>query len=456
METPLKNPQYVKLLSAQVIALAGTGLSTIALALLAYDLAGGQAGQVLGTALALKMIAYVGIAPLVGGISHLLPRKTFLIGLDLGRAVMIGCLPFVSEIWHIYLLVFCLNAFSAGFTPTFQACIPDILEDEKAYTRALSYSRLAYDLENLLSPLFAVSLLLVLSYSDFFTLNAVAFLLSAFLVMLAVFPAPKLVEREKGLFKNLTFGIRAYLATPRLRGVLAFSMVVSLSGAMVIVNSVVFVRDYLGRTEQDLAFLLMASGVGSMLAAMALPRVLDRYSEKQVMGIGGLLLVGGLAVGGFVTSYEMAFPLWFVLGCGASMVQTPVGRLITKSASKGDRPAFFAAQFALSHGCWLFAYPFVGWVGSAIGIAAVFYILGGLAVIFLMIGLFAWPGHDHHELEHTHEPHDHEHPHYHDEHHQHDHEGWEGNEPHVHPHKHGRIRHRHSFVIDIHHEKWPR
>jgi hypothetical protein len=53
----LANRTYRHLLAAQVIALVGTGLATVALGLLAYDLAGGSAGAVLGTALAIKMVA---------------------------------------------------------------------------------------------------------------------------------------------------------------------------------------------------------------------------------------------------------------------------------------------------------------------------------------------------------------------------------------------------------------
>ena len=52
-------PAFRTLFGAQIIALIGTGLTTIALALLAFELAGNQAGIVLGTALAIKMIAYV-------------------------------------------------------------------------------------------------------------------------------------------------------------------------------------------------------------------------------------------------------------------------------------------------------------------------------------------------------------------------------------------------------------
>src|SRR6056297_4284762 len=101
MLSVLRHPVYARLFAAQVVALLGTGLLTVALALLAYDLAGERAGAVLGTALALKMVAYVGLAPVFGGMAHRLPRRALLVGLDLARAALIACLPFVTEIWHI-------------------------------------------------------------------------------------------------------------------------------------------------------------------------------------------------------------------------------------------------------------------------------------------------------------------------------------------------------------------
>jgi hypothetical protein len=58
---------------------------TIALALLAYELAGEEGGAVLGTALAIMMIAYVSIAPLAAGLLAGLPRRAVLASLDLVR-----------------------------------------------------------------------------------------------------------------------------------------------------------------------------------------------------------------------------------------------------------------------------------------------------------------------------------------------------------------------------------
>lgn len=144
----LANRTYRHLFLAQIIALLGTGLLTVALGLLAFELAGERAGAVLGTALAIKMVAYVTVAPVVGAYAAQLPRRAFLIAIDLVRAAIALLLPFVSEVWQIYVLIFLLQSASAAFTPTFQATIPDVLPEEADYTRALSLSRLAYDFES--------------------------------------------------------------------------------------------------------------------------------------------------------------------------------------------------------------------------------------------------------------------------------------------------------------------
>src|SRR3954463_8046604 len=182
MFSPLADRTYRHLFAAQVIALVGTGLLTVALGLLAFELAGADAGVVLGTALAIKMAAYVGVAPIVGAFANQLPRRAFLVSMDLVRAAIALLLPFITEVWQIYILIFLLQSASAAFTPTFQATIPDVLTEEKDYTRALSLSRLAYDLESLLSPALAAALLTVISFHWLFGGTVVGFLCSAALV----------------------------------------------------------------------------------------------------------------------------------------------------------------------------------------------------------------------------------------------------------------------------------
>ena len=194
---PFAIRDYRHLFGAQVIALFGTGLATVALGLLAYELAGPSAGAVLGTALTIKMVMYVVIAPLAAAYADRLPRRMFLTLLDVVRAVVVLALPFVSEIWHIYVLIGVLQAASAAFTPTFQAVIPDIVTEESDYTRALSASQVAYTMESLLSPVLAAVALTFMTFNWLFVGTSVGFVISAALVLSTRIPNAAPSRRTK-------------------------------------------------------------------------------------------------------------------------------------------------------------------------------------------------------------------------------------------------------------------
>ncbi|KEO86032.1 major facilitator transporter [Erythrobacter sp. JL475] len=435
MLTVLRHRTYRHLFLAQVIALVGTGLATVALGLLAYEIAGADAGAVLGTALAIKMVAYIGIAPVVGAYADRLPRKTLLVAMDVVRVGVALLLPFVDAVWQVYLLIFLLQSASAAFTPTFQATIPDILPDEEEYTNALSLSRLAYDLESLLSPMLAAALLTVISFHWLFAGTSVGFVISALLVVTSALPhrkaAAKVVE---SVWRKTTRGARIYLKTPRLVGLLAITLAAAAGSAMVIVNTVVIVKG-MGRSQEDVALALAAYGGGSMLAALSLPRVLKRLSDRTVMLTGAAILAIALAVIGAATlSWSALLAGWLVMGTGYSLCVTPGGRLLRRSSTEPDRPALFAAQFALSHVCWLIAYPVAGQVGARFGMATAFLALAVLAGVGILLALWRWPKHDPAELRH-------EHPEL----------------PADHPHltEHGSGNHAHAYVIDELHGHWP-
>ncbi|MEO1018674.1 MAG: MFS transporter [Pseudomonadota bacterium] len=454
----LANRTYRYLFAAQAISLIGTGLTTVALGLLAFDLAGDRAGMVLGTALVLKMVAYVGFSPIAGALASRFDRTRMLVTLDLVRAGFVLGLPFVTEIWQIYVLVFAFQLMSAAFTPTFQATIPNILQNEEDYTRALSLSRLAYDLEAILSPLLAGIMMLVISFELLFLGTTLGFLLSAALVLLAGVPTTELTTNDEPFAKRIVRGIQIYLATPRLQGLLCLSFAVSAVGSMIIVNSVVYVREVLGADEHAYALVLMAVGVGSITAALCVPRLTARFGARLVMLTGAAMLaiipIAVLAA----DDLPRTLVIWGGLGFAMSLVGTPGGLLLRRSAHEQDRAAIFAAQFSLSHACWLVTYPLAGWLGVSVGIPSGFMIMATLAALGCLGALWRWPpGYSEDiAITHHHDRLDHEHLHVHDAHHQHPHEGWEGPEPHRHPHRHRAVTHSHVFVIDDHHPIWPR
>ncbi|MEY4982488.1 MAG: hypothetical protein RIR62_754 [Pseudomonadota bacterium] len=433
MRSALRNPAFRHLLAAQVVALVGTGLATVALGLLAWQLAGEEAGAVLGTALAIKMVAYVTLAPVAAAVAERVPRRAFLVALDLIRAGVIAVLPFVDQVWQIYVLIFALQAASAGFTPAFQAVIPDVLKDEGEYTNALSLLRLAEDLEQVASPVLAAALLTVVGFPVLFAGTVAGFVGSALLVVTARLPARTAAER--GHFRaDVTKGVRIYTATPRLRGLMAMEAAVAAAGAMVYVNTVVLVKDRLGLGEQSVALAFAAFGAGSMLAALLLPRLLTRAPDRTVMIGGAGLMLAAVAAVPLVGTFAPLAALWAVIGFGFALTQTPIGRIISRSARAADRGAVFAAQFALSHACWLVTYPLAGWIGAGAGLSASALTLAAVGASGLVAVLRLWPARDPEVVVHDHSdlPPDH---------------------PHLRAHG---TAHAHALVIDDLHRRWPK
>ncbi|MGI9281665.1 MAG: MFS transporter [Endozoicomonas sp.] len=428
MSVLLNNRNYRNLLLAQITSLAGTGISTIALALLAWDLAGANAGSVLGTALALKMVAYVALAPAIGVWAHKLPRKHWLAGLDFIRAALILCLPFVTQIWQVYVLIFVINACSAGFTPVYQSVLPQILPDRSDYIKALSWSRMAYDLEQLLSPLLAGLLLSSIGFRELFVADTVTFLVSGLLIVFCTIPKALEPKRQKGILHNLHFGLSSYLKTPRLRALWGAYFAVASGSAMLIVNTVVYVKENLKGGEQETALAMSVAGLGSMLIALKLPGWLKKFSDRSAILAGGGLITLALITGSMEPGWPVYLLTCLMIGMGLSFIQPPAGALITRFCQESDAPAYFAANFSLSHFCWFLAYLLAGWSSTALGLSISYTLMATLAVAGVIYARHTYPNPDPEELTHTHSAKD------------------QSSIP---------VEHSHHFVIDNEHRRWP-
>jgi len=82
---------------------------------------------------------------------------------------------------------------------------------------------------------------------------------------------------------------------------------------------------------------------------------------------------------------------WALAGVGFSAVLTPIGRLLRRAAPEDDLPSIFAAQFALTHVCWLITYPLAGFLGNALGLPETVLVMGLVAWFGVVIGLMCWP-----------------------------------------------------------------
>lgn len=230
--------------------------------------------------------------------------------------------------------------------------------------------------------------------------TAVGFAASGVLVVSATIPKrlPSRRDGQEGVWDRTTSGIRLFLATPQLRSLLWMDLAVAAGGALVLVNTVVYVRDHLSLTAGDVAFALGAYGAGSMATAILLPRLLTRVADRKAMLTGALALpvvFAGAAVVTGAGAGEWRWPtllaVWAAFGAACSAVLTPAGRVLRRYSRPEQRTAVFAAQFSLSHACWLVAYPLAGWLGAAFGLQAAVLSLAAVALTAALLAARTWP-----------------------------------------------------------------
>ncbi len=398
MLVALRHPTFRRLFAAHVVALLGTGLSTIAIGFLVFDISGDGAAAVLGTLLAIKMLTFLLIGPLAPAIARRVGTKRLLVLTDLARAGVAASLPFIGDVTTAYVLIFVLQSASALFTPTFQATIPLVVRDERQYTGALALSRLAYDLEALASPTLASLILVLAPSSALFLGTGAGFLGSGLLILSAALPkAPPAPAGSEGVRSELTRGTALMLRVPQLRAVLALHLALASVGSIAMVLTVPLVRGELDGDEAQAAALLAVFGVGSIVSALLMPAIVARVGPRPYMLAGLLLMAAAMSLVWPVLALapgQQALPwlwmIWFLAGLGSSAVLSPMGRVVREAVPDADLPHVFAAQFSLAHGWWLLSYPIAGWGATLLGFGPITLVLATFAAAALALAARMW------------------------------------------------------------------
>lgn len=407
MQTQLwRNRNYILLFSAQIVSLLGSGVTTVGLALFAYQLTGGEsATAVIGNALFLRILAFLIFSQPAGVIADRFSRKKILIAADVLRFALLALFPFITEVWQVYLLIFLINAVTAFFTPTFEASIPEVVGSEQ-YVKALSYSRVAVDIEAVAAPAIAGLLVALLGVRWVFWFDAFTYLVSAALVVFAVVPfvAKSVVPLSAKVFlSEIQTGTRILLREPSLRQALILSFAEATAGAAAIVATVAYVRDALEKGDTAYALTMAALGLGSTVAAILLGRATGRYEQgadtkdvlhgrrhiwaQRALVFGGVLL-GAILLPGFLVPPIFIFAvLWFLNGAGQALIAIPSSTLLAEHSDESERGKAYAAHFALTHACWLITYPAIGYAAAGFGTPATFTAAG---IVCLLITFFAY------------------------------------------------------------------
>lgn len=382
----LRNPVFARLYLSQTTSLLGDALTWVGLALLAFELAGENSSVILSAALTLRVLAFVILSPIAGALADRVDRKLILVSSDLGRMVVIGLMPFVTQAWQIYGLMFALNALTAFFTPTYQATIP-LVTGKDDYGQAIALSGATFELLGVLGPGLAGGVAALIGARSIFFLDAATFLVSAALIL--TLPKSLNAPRDPSenssattTWRDVRDGTARLWGDGLLRYALLLELVASVAGALVLVGTVGLVRGNLGLGNVEYGVVMAAFGIGATLAALASGALEGRVSRPRFLLIGAFVTTLAVIPANLV-GFAPLLILWLVAGAGQNWVNLPTQALIADRTPPEAQGRVYGAHFAWSHLWWALAYPLAGWLGSSFDTRDFLY--GGLIGLGLLI-----------------------------------------------------------------------
>ena len=382
-----KNRVFQRLFWAHGLSLVGSGLSSLALGLLAHQLVGASASEVLGVTLAIRIIVIVIFSPWAGQIAARFGARRVMVLSDVMRCGVLAGFYFADAVWQIYALAVLLNLGSAVFTPIYRAVIPDVVTPEQ-YPKAAAVGSIAYDAANILSPSMAALVIVLFGFRGNFIVDAITFLASAALLIGLPRLTVEIPAGEKKEPVSVGHGLSAMFRRLPLRQSLFLALQTSIAGAFVIVATVDLIKVDMRLSDTAYAWVMGSFGIGSVCGALAYSRFSTAGRNFNVNASGPVMLLA-LAAVALAPHYAVVMAAWFCIGAGYSILGVRGSELLAANSSGAERPHVFAAHFALSHAGWGITYPLAGFLVTNAGFSSaawIFTAILGLVSLFVLFG----------------------------------------------------------------------
>lgn len=324
--------EYFRLWIAQVISSTGDWIGLLAILSIAARISDSAA------AVSLVMVARVVpgffLATVGGVLIDRLDRRKVMVFCDLGRAVLLGVLPFAENLLGLVLISFGLEILTLLWGPAKDASVPNLV-DKQHLTSVNSMTLIStFGTIPVASLVFAALAALASWLGDFDALadlrldqevlalgiDAISFLVCAAIVWRLPIPHehPRRATRVDwlGTVHEIQEGLRFIASHPRVRGVM-LGLAVGLVGAGAMVPlGPVFARQGLGGDSATFGVLMTALGLGAAFGVIALSTLQRRLRretvfELSVMGTGLFLVLGAafssLGPSAFAIAFAGAF-----------------------------------------------------------------------------------------------------------------------------------------------------
>jgi len=391
----LRHRNYRLFFSGQLVSLIGTWMQSVAQSWLVLQLTGDP--FLLGLVAAVQFLPVLVLGLFGGLIADVLPKRRTLIGTQAIQMVLAFVLfglaaTGIVEVWHIIVLAALLGVTNAVDMPTRQAFAVEMVGREDV-ANAVALNSATFNAARILGPAIAGLTIGAFDISIAFLLNGLSFL--AVIVAYAVMRddelhSPPRILRPRTVREvrtTLGEGLRYVWATPL---VLLATAVVGFAATFGMNFNVIIpalARDVLRTDAAGFGFLMAASGIGSLVAALSI--AFSRRSRPELMVAGAALLGIAEVVLAVSGSFGLSLALMFLVGLGAIAMAATANTTIQLTVPDQLRGRTMSVYTTVFAGSTPFGGLLMGWIASRFGVD-VSIAVGGIACTVVAGAAFVW------------------------------------------------------------------
>ena len=337
-------PIYRRLWVGMLCASLGQWMQNIALAWIALDLTDSE--FFVGLVGFMAGLPFLIVSIPAGVLVDRMDRRRLLLicqALAAALAVVVATVVILDlvEPWQLLIAAFLNGSLQATMTPTQQSILPALVE-RRDLTNAIALNSAGINMTRAGGPFVAGALIGVAGAGSAFVLQAIALVVSFFLIFRIHLPA-HLPRRAAGGVKSAFDGIRLIAQRDDLRALFLLACIPTFFVFPYIQFLSIFARDILEIGAAGMGLLMGASGLGAVTGSLLTAKRRDTAGDGRLNVI--LTVIYGVFVVGIALSQWvwLTLPLLFVAGAVGAMYMSSNNALIQLRISDEVRGRVMAA-----------------------------------------------------------------------------------------------------------------
>jgi MFS family permease len=379
----LQSRNYRLFFAGQTTSLIGTWMTRLATSWLVYRLTG--SAVLLGTVSFFSQVPMFFLAPIAGvWIDRWDRRRTLVLTqvLSMLQSLALAALTLSGtiRIWHIVALALAQGLINAIDMPARQAFVIQMVERREDLPNAIALNSSMVNATRLIGPAVAGIVIGAIGEGWCFLVDGVSYV-AVILSLLAMRLGPALARpAHPNALQQLVEGWRYVRQSKPILSLLSLLALISLVGMPYSVLMPIFADKILHGGPHTLGFLMAASGVGALTAALLLAL------RKTILGLGPRIIAATAMFGAALIAFAVSRALWLSLlvlpFAGFGMMQemaatNTILQTIVEDDKRGRVMAYYAMAF---QGVAPFGSLMAGWTTDRIGAPGTL-VAGGLICI---------------------------------------------------------------------------